>query len=109
MPGGASTLGEFPVPLLRVSCAKCRRRAGQHHTAKVRERYSSVTAMRGGGRCGSDGGAHMLIAHRLLTTTQPVALPRVSPLSAQSSARSAKVGTPHPRTDSQSLCRTLSL
>src|SRR4051812_31728227 len=45
MAGGASTLGEVPLPLVRVSRAKCRGRAGQHHTAKVRERYGSVTAM----------------------------------------------------------------
>jgi hypothetical protein len=44
MAGGASTPGEFPLPLVRVSCAKGGK-AGQYHTAKVRERYGSVMAM----------------------------------------------------------------
>jgi hypothetical protein len=41
---GAWTLGEFPFPLVRVSCEKCGR-TGQYNTAKLRERYGSDMAM----------------------------------------------------------------
>lgn len=38
MANGAWTLGEFPLPMVRVSCAKCGR-AGQYHTTKLIERH----------------------------------------------------------------------
>lgn len=44
MGAGAWTLGEFPLPLVRLSCAKCGRR-GQYWTAKLLERHGPDTAM----------------------------------------------------------------
>jgi hypothetical protein len=40
MAHGAWTLGEFPVQLVRVACAKCDR-AGQYHTAQLIKRYGA--------------------------------------------------------------------
>ncbi|GEO43621.1 hypothetical protein SAE02_77690 [Skermanella aerolata] len=44
MAKGAWTLGEYPLPMVRVSCAKCGR-AGQYHRAKLLERYGADMAM----------------------------------------------------------------
>ena len=44
MAHGAWTLGEFPLPLVRVACAKCGR-SGQYHTAKLIERYGTDMVM----------------------------------------------------------------
>ena len=37
---GAVLLGQWPLPLLRVSCDKCGRQ-GQYHTAKLLDRYGA--------------------------------------------------------------------
>lgn len=44
MPHGAWSLGEFPLPLVRVKCDKCGR-AGQYRTAKLIERYGADMVM----------------------------------------------------------------
>jgi hypothetical protein len=44
MTHGAWTLGEWPLPLVRVSCAKCGR-SGQYHTAKLIERHGADMVM----------------------------------------------------------------
>jgi hypothetical protein len=41
---GAWTLGEFPLPVVRLSCAKCDRR-GQYRTVKLLEQYSADMSM----------------------------------------------------------------
>jgi hypothetical protein len=41
---GAWTLGEWPLPLVRISCAKCDR-AGQYHRAKLIDRFGPDMAM----------------------------------------------------------------
>ena len=44
MAKGAWTLGEFPLPLVRVSCARCGR-AGQYRKATLLQRYGPDMAM----------------------------------------------------------------
>ena len=45
MSKGAWTLGEYPLPMVRISCAKCDNRAGQYHKAGLVERYGPDMAM----------------------------------------------------------------
>jgi hypothetical protein len=45
MAKGAWTLGEFPLPLVRVSCARCGR-AGQYRKATLLQRYGPDMACR---------------------------------------------------------------
>jgi hypothetical protein len=44
MANGAWTLGEWPLLLVRFSCAKCNR-AGQYHRAKLIDRYGPNMTM----------------------------------------------------------------
>jgi hypothetical protein len=44
MTKGAWSLGEFPLPLVRVVCDKCGR-TGQYHTAKLLEQHGPDMAM----------------------------------------------------------------
>jgi hypothetical protein len=44
MENGAWTLGEYPLPMVRISCAKCDR-AGQYHWAKLIDRYGPDMAL----------------------------------------------------------------
>lgn len=44
MANGAWTLGEFPLPLVRVASAKCGRK-GQYHTKKLIEQYGRDMSM----------------------------------------------------------------
>jgi hypothetical protein len=41
---GAWPLGDWPLLLVRIACAKCER-AGQYHTASLVERYGPGMAM----------------------------------------------------------------
>jgi hypothetical protein len=44
MANGAWTLGEYPLPMVRVSCAKCGR-AGQYRTTTLLDRYGADMSM----------------------------------------------------------------
>jgi hypothetical protein len=44
MPHGAWSLREWPLPLVRVTCAKCGR-AGQYHTAKLIKQHGPDMVM----------------------------------------------------------------